>query len=335
MKRRMPIPKKAAPKKAIAKKAAVKKVAQPKQAAPSPATALPSEHDFFPRSTIVSRPKWMWPDNARLALAFMVSCEHYELQPPPGTYQPVNLPGGAGKAPYPDFRAFSQRAYGNRIGAFRVIRALAEHGITGTAAIDVLSAQNCPALVAELRARKWEIAGHGHAITQVISPKMPEADEKQYIRSALKGLEGVFGHKPAGWHGPEYGESPRTPAILAELGVKYVMDWPNDEQPYRMSTAKGSLLSLPVACDLDDVYSYWHRRISMPRWQRAVTDAVDQLLADGEESGRMLLLNLHPWLIGQPWRVTFLQDLLADIRKRSGIWYATAGEVAAWASDKL
>ena len=44
----------------------------------------------------------------------------------------------------------------------------------------------------------------------------------------------------------------------------------------------------------------------MARWQRAVTDAVDHLLADGQESGRMLLLNLHPWLIGQPWRITFL-----------------------------
>ena len=27
----------------------------------------------------------------------------------------------------------------------------------------------------------------------------------------------------------------------------------------------------------------------MARWQRAVTDAVDHLLADGQESGRMLL----------------------------------------------
>jgi allantoinase len=330
MKRRTPVAKKPA-----AKKIAAKKRAEPKPAAPQPAAPAPSEHDFFPRTPIVSRPKWVWPDDNRLALSFLVSLEHYELQPPPGIFIPSNLPGGAGKAPYPDFRAFSQRAYGNRIGAFRVIRLLAEHGITATAAIDVLTAQNCPALVDELRARKWEIAGHGHAITQVISSKMAEADERKYIRSSLKALEGVFGYKPAGWHGPEYGESTRTPTILAELGVKYVMDWPNDEQPYRMSTPKGSLISLPVACDLDDVYSYWHRRIAMARWQRAVLDAVDQLLADGAESGRMLLLNLHPWLIGQPWRITFLQDLLAEIRKRSGIWYATTGQIANWASDKL
>jgi peptidoglycan/xylan/chitin deacetylase (PgdA/CDA1 family) len=316
-------------------RAAKKKPATKKLVTTQPAAVPPSEHDFFPRTTMVARPKWIWPNEARLALAFMVSLEHYELQPPPGAFLPVNLPGGAGKAPYPDVRASSQRAYGNRIGAFRVIRLLAEHGITGTAAIDVLSAQNCPALVTELRARKWEIAGHGHAITQVISSRMSEAEERKYIRSALQAIEGVFGRRPAGWHGPEYGESTRTPTLLAELGIQYVMDWPNDEQPYRMHTPKGSLISLPVACDLDDVYSYWHRRIAMARWKRSILDAVDQLLTDGRDSGRMLMLNLHPWLIGQPWRIGFLEEVLSEIRQREGIWYTTAGEIAAWANDRL
>ena len=297
---------------------------------------LPTEHDFYQRIPIVSREPWRWPHDARLALAVMVSFEHYELQPPPGAFMPVNLPGGSsGRAPYPDVRAHSQRAYGNRVGAFRVIRTLAAHGITGTAAVDVWTAENCPALVDELQSKGWDIAGHGRAVTQVISSKMTEDEERKYIRSSLGALESVFGRKPRGWHGPEYGESTRTPTLLAELGVQHVMDWPNDEQPYRMQTAKGSLLSLPVAVDLDDVFSYWQRRIAMARWQRAVSEAVDQLLADGEESGRMLLLNLHPWMIGQPWRIGFLHDLLTDIRKRTGIWYATAGEIAAWSGDRL
>ena len=294
-----------------------------------------TEHDFHPRTPIVARPKFAWPDGARLALAFLVSLEHYELQPPKGSFQPVNLPGGMGRAPYPDFRAHSQRAYGNRIGVFRIMRALADRGLRGTAAIDVWTAQTCPALVEELKRQRWEIAGHGHAVTQVISSKMTEKDERTYIRSALRALEGVFGCKPAGWHSPEYGESERTPALLAEQGVKYVMDWPNDEQPYRMQTAAGSLLSVPVAVDLDDVFSYWHRRIALPRWQRAVTEAIEQLLEDGKESGRVLVLNLHPWMIGQPWRIGYLEALLEQVAARKGLWTTTVGEIAAWADRQL
>ena len=52
------------------------------------------------------------------------------------------------------------------------------------------------------------------AVTQVISSRMTEQQERTYIRSALRAIEGTFGRKPAGWHGPEYGESERTPAVL-------------------------------------------------------------------------------------------------------------------------
>ena len=36
--------------------------------------------------------------------------------------------------------------------------------------------------------------------------------------------------------GPEYGESENTVAILADEGIRYVCDWPNDDQPYPMKT---------------------------------------------------------------------------------------------------
>ena len=117
-----------------------------------------TENSFYPRTPIVARPKFTWPNDAQLALGVMVSLEHYELQPPPGAFLPVNLPGGMGRAPYPDVRAPSQRAYGNRIGVFRIMRALAEHGIKATAAIDVWTARNCPALVESLVEHDWEIA---------------------------------------------------------------------------------------------------------------------------------------------------------------------------------
>jgi allantoinase len=295
-----------------------------------------TENDFYARQPIVSRPAFSWPNGADIAFGVIVSLEHYELQPPEDAFIPVNMPGGMGRAPYPDVRSSSQRAYGNRVGVFRIMDVLTRHGLKATAATDVWTAENCPALVSKLGELGWEIAGHGHTVNQVISSKMDRATERKYIQSAARALEKVFGSKPAGWHGPEYGESERTPELLAELGFKYVIDWPNDEQPYRMQTARGTLVSVPVAVDLDDVFSYWQRRIWMDRWERAIIEAVDTLQQDGRsKGGRMMLLNLHPWMIGQPWRISSLEAVISNVAERKGIWFATAGQIAAWAEAQL
>jgi peptidoglycan/xylan/chitin deacetylase (PgdA/CDA1 family) len=298
-------------------------------------TDLATEHTYFDSTPIVARPTLRWPNGARVALAFVVCLEHYELRPPPGSFQPPNLPGGFGRGPYPDFRAHSQREYGNRVGIFRVMDALAAHGFKATAAIDAATAEGRPRLVKEIRERGWPIAGHGNALTQVISGRMSEDEEKAHIGTALARIEAAFGEKPRGWHGPEYGESARTPAILAGHGIDYLLDWPNDEQPYRMRTAAGPLLSMPMAIDFDDVFAHWHRRISMARWCLSIADALDQLVEDGARQPRMLILNLHAWLIGQPHRVTYFREMLATLSQREGVWHATTDAIAACATSQL
>src|SRR5205085_409211 len=168
------------------------------------------------------------------------------------------------------------------------------------------------------------------AVTRVISANMSDAEERAYISGSLAEIEAAAGRRPAGWHGPEYGESARTPTLLAELGVQYLLDWPNDEQPYTMTTLAGPITSLPVAVDCDDVFSHFHRRITMRRWVQCVTDAIDRLAQDGRNSGRLLVLNVHPWLMGHPYRVTYFEELLQHVAGRKDVWVATTGAIAAW-----
>ena len=87
-------------------------------------------------------------------------------------------------------------------------------------------------------------------------------------------------------------------------------------------------MSLPVAIDCDDVVAHWHRKLTMARWQRSVCDAIDQLVTDGAESGRLFVLNLHPWLIGHPFRIGFLEEALDHISTKEGVWLAAAGDIA-------
>lgn len=292
-------------------------------------------HDRPPHrtSSIASRPPLRWPNDAPVALSVVVSAEYYELQPAPTSFTPANVPGGFGRAPYPDVRAFSQRDYGNRVGIFRVIEALERFGVPASAAIDAEVATRYPYIVQQFKTRGFDILGHGHAATNVISNHMSEADERAYIASALDTLQRATGTRPRGWHGPEYSESERTPALLAELGVEYVLDWPNDEQPFLMHVPP--LVSLSMALELDDVIAMWHRRISAERWRQAIAEALDQLLADGAKGGRHLILNIHPWLIGHPHRIGYLEDVLEDVRNRNGVWIATTSEIVAHIRPQL
>jgi allantoinase len=74
----------------------------------------------------------------------------------------------------------------------------------------------------------------------------------------------------------------------------------------------------------------------MDRWERAIIEAVDTLQQDGRsKGGRMMLLNLHPWMIGQPWRISSLEAVISNVAERKGIWFATAGQIAAWAEAQL
>ena len=61
-----------------------------------------------------------------------------------------------------------------------------------------------------------------------------------------------------------------------------------------------------------------------------VIDAADLLIKEGgEQGGRLLALNLHPWLVGQPHRVRTVRELLEGLLAERGevIWHACPSEI--------
>ena len=127
--------------------------------------------------------------------------------------------------------------------------------------------------------------------------------ECDYIHTSIATLTRATGKAPVGWLGPELGESARTPQLLAQSGIRYVCDWANDEQPYAFTVPQGELHALPLTLPLDDVNALWDRRMDIDRYEASIKESFDTLHRDGTNNGRLLVLNLHPWLIGQPFRI--------------------------------
>ncbi len=288
------------------------------------------DHEHHVWSPIHTRERLRWPDQARVALCVLVNLDLMELDPPTEGFQYDRLAGGLGRLPYPDYARLSHREYGHRVGIFRVLDVLEKHGIPATIAMDALTAEHYPYLVQHCLQRGCEIIGHGLSASRLITSQMTEAEERAYIRTAIDTLTQATGQVPVGWLGPEYGESDRTPQLLAAAGLRYVCDWANDEQPYRMTTPAGELTSLPIALELDDTHALWDRRVPVDRYGTMLSESFDGLYQDGAQNGRLLVLNLHPWLIGQPFRIGFLDTALGGIMRRQGVWVARGAAIVDW-----
>jgi peptidoglycan/xylan/chitin deacetylase (PgdA/CDA1 family) len=284
------------------------------------------DHPHHAWSPITTRGKLSWPNNAKIALCVIITLEHTEWEQLEGSYS-ADQAGGLGVRPFPDYPRFSHREYGHRVGIFRVLDTLERLGIKATVAMDTQTAEGYPFLVKHCQDRGCEIIAHGVSGSQMITGNMSVEEETVFIRSSRDKMQAATGNVPRGWHGTDYGESNRTPDLLRQAGFDYVTDWVNDEQPYPM---RDGLTALPTMLEMDDLFTLSQRRVTIDRFAQSVTDAFDTMYRESDTSGRLLTMNLHPWLIGQPFRIGYLEEALGHIMGHDGVWAATGSEIVDW-----
>jgi len=282
------------------------------------------DNPWYDYSPFPLRPKLAWPRNARVASFVLLHLEYWELLPDETSYKDPRYVGEYGSF-VPDYRTWTQREYGNRVGIFRVLDVLDRYQIRAGVAVNALAAERYPFLIEQFKKRKYEFIAHGHSANRMITSKMSEAEEKAEIASSITAVEKAAGVRPTGWLGQDYGESTRTPGLLAKAGLDYVLDWPNDDQPYPMKVGGRKFVSLPNQPEWDDVQQLWLRRIPTPRYPDIVGEAFELLHHEG---GQVFNLSIHPWLMGMAHRIKYLDEALRRIERFGNAWQATPGEVA-------
>jgi peptidoglycan/xylan/chitin deacetylase (PgdA/CDA1 family) len=282
------------------------------------------DHDHFPFRTLREAPATAWPGGARIAWFVLLHLEAWELTPPPGAHRDPRFVAEF-PAFHPDYRAWSAREYGNRVGIFRVLRVLDAFGIVPAVALSAASARLHPELVAECRQRGAEFLAHGTWATRLITSRMSEDEERAHILDSRDAVAAATGRVPTGWVSQDQSQSPRTPALLAAAGFDHVLDWANDDRPYLMAPG---LVSLPPQPEWDDVSMMWLKRMSPAAWAANAACAFHALHAEG---GAVFQLSLHPWVAGQAHRIGALRDLLRGIAGVPQAWRATPSAIAALA----
>ncbi|MFT2092752.1 polysaccharide deacetylase family protein [Paraglaciecola sp. 2405UD69-4] len=283
------------------------------------------DHDRYTWSMLQSRKAVTWPNNASLAVWVNVAVQYFPLNQ---QGVPFKVPGGM-TMPYPDLRHYSLRDYGNRVGIFRFLKAFDKYGITPTFALNTRLAERTPYLLDALKERGNEILCHGYHMDALHYSGQAFEDEDVLIEKALTKLNELSGQNIKGWISPARNESENTADLLAKHGIEYFCDWVNDDMPYRYKTAKKPLIAMPLSNELEDRFVIVNNQHSEQSWSEQVCDACDFLLEEAKtQGGRILALNIHPWLLGQPHRIQFLEDTLAYIMSKPGVWSASATDIA-------
>ena len=278
-------------------------------------------HGRYAYSAITGRADFDWPGGRRLAVYLGINLEHFAF--------------GAGKGaqignaePPPDVLNYAWRDYGNRVGAWRLIELLDALDLPATVLPNSEMYDYAPDLMAAHRARGDEIAGHGRTNSESQSD-MDEAEEAAMIAEATRVIAAGAGTAPRGWLSPWIAETEVTPDLLVEAGYTYTMNWCMDDQPVWMRTRSGPLLSLPYGQEINDIPAIVGRKTGAAEFADMIIDNFDELLDQSARQPLVYGIALHPYIIGQPFRLRQLRRALAHVaRHRDRIWLTTAGAIA-------
>ncbi|KQM92799.1 MULTISPECIES: polysaccharide deacetylase family protein [Sphingomonas] len=281
-----------------------------------------SHHGRYAYRPIVDRPDYDWPDGRRLAIYFGVNYEVFDFG---GGLGPELAPAQTD----PDVMNYAWRDYGNRVGAWRLFDLFDRLGLRTTALLNADVLDRCPGLAEACRDRGDEIAAHG-GTNATAQGSLAHPRETQMIADVTERLA-TLGVRPTGWLGPWISESDITPDLLAENGYRYVLDWAHDDQPTRLATPHGGLLSIPYSQEINDLPAIIARKQEAVTFAAMIRDGVEQLLSECDRRPLVLGIALHPYIMGQAHRVPALARVLTELRAANDprIWWTTAGDIAA------
>jgi len=274
-------------------------------------------------SPITGRPRLELPASARVAVWLIVNIEEWNpSEPVPRTV----LPPPAGGSPSPDIPNWAWHEYGNRVGFWRILEVLDNLKIRPALAINGSVISSYEPIARAARDRDWEFIGHG--FTQKNMQKVP--NEREDIVRTTSAIHDFTGRRPRGWLGPGLTETLETPEILVEEGYEYVCDWVLDDQPVRLSTRSGPIVSMPYTLECNDVALISVQHHTAQEYRDRAIHQIDQLLLDAKESARVMALTVHPYLMGVPHRLRYFQEAIEYICGRPDIVFWTGARIYDW-----
>jgi hypothetical protein len=279
-----------------------------------------SRYDFVP---LPERKDYSWPQGKRLAFVLTTNVEWFAFG--------AGLGHDPAKTGEPQtHRNYSWRDYGNRIGVWRLLELFDELKLPAAHNANSLLYEHAPQIMAAIRKRGDEVVAHGRSNAENLRG-LWQPDEERILREVTDTIARHEGAPPAGWMGTGAYETSHTPDLLKELGYKYLMDWPMDDQPVWLRTRSGPILSVPYPIELNDAQVVIHRKQDAADFCDMVVDQFDEMSEQCERHPLVMNVSVHTYVFGQPFRLRRLRSALRHCieQPRAGkVWWTRPREIA-------
>ncbi|HEX9397962.1 MAG TPA: polysaccharide deacetylase family protein [Burkholderiales bacterium] len=276
-------------------------------------------HGRYDYSAIINRRNYDWPGRKRLAVYIGFNVEHFEFG--------AGLGAALGpKSPEPDVLNYSWRDYGNRVGVWRCLELFDELKLPVGAIINTALYDYCPDVVAAFVRRGDELIGHGHTNSERQSD-LTEDRERELLKYCRERIGKESGQIPSGWLSPWISENYVTPDLLKQAGYRYSLNWCHDDQPTLLETRHGPLWSIPYPQELNDIPMIIARQMDARDFANMIVDNFDEMLRQSKDQPLVMGIALHPYIVGQPYRLLHLRRALKHIVKAKKAWLTTPGKI--------
>jgi peptidoglycan/xylan/chitin deacetylase (PgdA/CDA1 family) len=202
------------------------------------------------------------------------------------------------------------------------------YAIRCTVSLNLANFEHYPEVFEACERRGWDYMCHGIYNTHYLW-EYPEDEERALVLECVETFRRLTGRRLAGWFSPAASHTLNTPDLVAEAGIKYFCDFYHDDQPTPLRVRGGRLISLPYQMDLNDS-NLFAGFGEGEDFARMCKDMFDTFYAEGTGQGRVMCLALHPFIMGRPHRLRYLDEALRYIAEHDGVWFATGEEIADW-----
>jgi putative urate catabolism protein len=269
-----------------------------------------------------------WPDNARIAVQFVVNYEeggencvlHGDAS------SEAFLSEIVGAVPHSGQRHMNMESlyeYGARAGFWRLYRLFADAEFPVTVFGVAMALERNPEAVEAMQDAAWEIASHGYRWIDYQS--VDEAVERAHLEKAIAIHTELTGSRPTGWYLGRC--SPNSHRLIAEEGgFRYNADSYADDLPYWDYSHGAAQLMVPYTLDANDMrFTTAQGFNSGSQFFDYLKDSFDVLYAEG---GRMLSVGLHCRIAGRPGRTAALARFVDYVAGHEDVWVARRIDIA-------
>jgi peptidoglycan/xylan/chitin deacetylase (PgdA/CDA1 family) len=277
--------------------------------------------------TELARPKpGRWPAGVRLPI--IVSVHHQSEE---------------AAVEFDDGRAdpfdYSERQYGGRRGAWRLLDVMTKHNILGTWIVCGATLEKYPAISREARKLKHSFGGHTYAHEMMCN--YPPEEELGLIRKTVSVFEDVLGERLRGWR-TCFASHHTIDLLLEHFSFEWDASLWNDDLPYMIEGHGNKLLEIPFSQYGDaalaiqitnpapvNPFCTWHT--NTPSFiANALRAQFNALYERGANRPVLMPLSVHDFIFGRPSRAKVLDEFIAFAKEHEGVVFTTHDEVRSW-----